>query len=244
MFAHEPFDCKDVLIPTSRQFAAARRLYETTLAADERIPWNWLERAVKGKAVGARGSWCRHLILATPPGRPEEVAGYLFGTYMPGFAGYVSYMGVDDRYRGRGIGSSLYHAAFATFEKDAALVDERCPFTLWESRPPEGHEDPAVWAARSKLFDKIGGYWADGLDLWAPNYEVEYEPLPYQVFVKPMARPAEDFSPGRIRRLAHDHYRRTYDQRPGDDLYARTLAHRPRPRLRPARCATRLTERV
>ena len=60
-------------------------------------------------------------------------------------------------------------------------MNEPCPLTVWESRPPDDGESPTVWTARAKLFDKIGGYWADGLELWAPNYEVSFEPLPYQL---------------------------------------------------------------
>ena len=242
MLLVSPIECKNVLTPTPRQLAATRRLYESTLAADERIPWHVLERTIRGP--NPRGHWSRHLILAAPTHDPDAVAGYLFGTYLPGFGGYVSYMGVDDRHRGKGIGAKLYRTAFDTFARDAALMDETCPLTVWESRPPEHDESTDVWMARASLFDKIGGYWADGLDLWAPNYELAFEPLPYQLFVKPMAEPADEFSPGRIRRVAHDLYRRVYHQRPGDELYARSLAHRPRPRLRPARQASRMTERV
>ena len=244
MLLQNRIDCKDVLNPTPVQLAATRRLYESTLGADERIPWAWLERSVRGKAFAARGSWAKHLILATPADEPDVVAGYLFGTYMPGFAGYVSYMGVDDRYRGMGIGTKLYETAFAVFQRDAAMVDESLPFVLWESRPPDHGAEQEVWTARAKLFDKLGGFWAEGLDIWAPNYEVEYEPLPYQLFVKPIATPAKEFSPGRIRRIVHDHYRRVYKQRPGDELYTRSLAHRPRPRLRPALMAAKMMERV
>lgn len=243
MLLQTAIECNEVINPSPMQLLAAKRLYEQTLAADERIPWHWLERAIRGKVFAARGSWSKHLILATPAGQPDQVAGYLFGTYMPGFAGYVSYMGVDEKYRGLGIGAKLYETAFDVFKRDAKLVDEQLQFVLWESRPDESGDHHSNWNARAKLFDKIGGYWADGLDLWAPNYEVEYEPLPYQVFVKPVTMPVDEFSPSRIRRVAHDHYRRVYKQGPGDELYARSLAHRPRPRLRPARMATRLTER-
>lgn len=242
MLLVSPIECKHVLMPTPRQLAVTRRLYESTLAADERIPWHVLERSIR--MPSHRGLWSRHLILAYPAHDPDAVAGYLFGIYLPGFGGYVSYMGVDSRRRGEGIGAKLYQTAFDTFARCALLMNEPCPMTVWESRPPEDGESSGVWTARAKLFDKIGGYWADGLDLWAPNYELSFEPLPYQLFVKPMAEPAKEFSPGRIRRVAHDLYRRVYHQEPGDELYARSLAHRPRPRLRPARQAARLTECV
>src|SRR5437879_13537036 len=67
----EPTSVNDPMIP------AAGRLYEETLAPNERIPWDWIEQSV-GQEIKS-GSWIRHLILAAPEGQtdnPASLAGY------------------------------------------------------------------------------------------------------------------------------------------------------------------------
>src|SRR5947207_15694073 len=64
----EAFDVSD---PVTR---AASKLYEKTLAADERIPWMWIEQSVQDrtKSKPRPGGWSRHLLLAAPEGRQDD----------------------------------------------------------------------------------------------------------------------------------------------------------------------------
>src|SRR5215207_2580057 len=62
----EAFDVTDPMT------LAASKLYEKTLAADERIPWMWIEQSVQDrtKSKPRPGGWSRHLLLAAPAGKP------------------------------------------------------------------------------------------------------------------------------------------------------------------------------
>src|SRR5262245_32397222 len=102
----DAFLCHEALDPTARALDEARALYEATQPADERIPWEWIARSVAGRAGRRPGDWCPHLILATTPARrgSENVVGFAHGIYLGGLGGYLAYLGVDERQRGRGVG--------------------------------------------------------------------------------------------------------------------------------------------
>ena len=103
IYCWELFDHADPLM------AAVRRLYETALDEDERVPWEWLERGVKSRMAWRPGGNGRHLIVAgTEVG---ELAGFVFCMHLPGYGGYLSYVAVNDRSRGRGVGTRLYEQA-------------------------------------------------------------------------------------------------------------------------------------
>lgn len=227
-------ECHELTSPDSNILNSARRLYESTLHACERIPWESIERTIWTKATGSSACWNRHLLIAHDPASPRDVLGYLVATFFPGYAGYVSYMGVDHRARGRGVGTMLYRSAIQHLGHDAELVDETLPCVVWESLPPDDVTERTNWNARTSLFQRVGAYWVEGIKLWTPDYDAGYGSVPYQLFVRPVSREASHFTPGRLRKLVHDHYRRIYRQHPGDDHYDLTFAEHPQPRLRPA----------
>jgi hypothetical protein len=233
------WEATDVTDPMTR---AAGRLYEQTLAPDERIPWAWIERAVDGRL--RPGGWRKHLLLAAPDGRtadPQGLAGYAFGSYIPGFGGYLCYLGVDGWARRLGVGTRLFEAFFRVMEADAREAGESLPFVLWESHRPEPDAPAAdhdLWNARVRLFDRVGGMWVQGLEFQSPNFaEDDADPVPLQLFLKPMDRPAEAFTESRLLAVAGGLHERVYRNDPGDDLYEATLTPACHPRLVPARLA-------
>jgi hypothetical protein len=211
---------------------AAQRLYEQTLDPDERIPWMWIERSISGGIKP--GGWRKHLILAaTDPSNPQTLAGYVYGAFIPGYGGYLCYVGVADWARRMGVGTKLYEAFFAAMQADAKAAEEPLPFVVWESHRPEG--DPGLWKARVRLFDRVGGLWIEGIDFLAPNFaEGEGEPVPLQLFVKPVDKPAAAFHEARLRGVVHGLHERVYRIDEGDPLYEQTLTPGCRPRLVPA----------
>jgi hypothetical protein len=228
----------DVNSPVIR---AAERLYEQTLAPDERIPWVWIERAVGNRNSGPRG-WLRHLILAAPEGRtddPNSLAGYAYGAFLPGYGGYLCYVGVAGWARRLGVGTALFGAFFDAMRADAREAGEKLPFVIWESHRPEAgaHED--LWAARVRLFDRVGGLWVEGVDFLSPNFAAEDDapPVPLQLFVKPMDEPASAFGAARLREVIGGLHERVYRSEPGDPFYAGTLPPGRHPRLVPAKLA-------
>lgn len=254
--------CWDALDATSPLVRAAERLYEATQHPDERIPWGWIARSVKGRCHWRPGSWGKHLILAAPaPGesqpmtlgadwKPEDeeiaaqnLAGFAYAVHLPGFGGYVCYVGVDERFRRRGVGTRLFEQCERVLAADACAADEPLPFVVWESHRPAPGDGAAAWKlwdARVNLFSRAGGLWASGVDLLTTNYADENgPPVPLQLFVKPVDDPASAFDAPRLREIAGGLLERIYRIAPGDPLFDGTLTPDCHPRLRPTLDAAR-----
>lgn len=239
----EAFDTADAMT------RAAAQLYEETLSADERIPWMWIERSVQDrlKSKPRPGGWSRHLLLAAPEGRqddPDALAGYVYGALLPGYGGYLCYVGVAEWARRMGVGRRLYEQFFKVLRVDAGELGESLPFVIWESHHPDPlapESDWENWTARTRLFDRVGGQWVDGVDFLAPSFatddEGEVPPVPLQLFLKPLDTPETAFTPARLREIVGGLHERVYHNAPGSPLYDRTLPLECEPRLRPARAA-------
>lgn len=234
IFCYEAQDVSDPM------FRAVERLYESTQHPDERIPWGWIARSLKGKSNWKPGTWGRHLLVAAPsdrPADPDHLAGFAYGTHIPGYGGYVSYLGVAEGYRRKGVGARLFQQMFKLLAADAGVTDEPLPFVVWESHRPglgASNADLALWDARTRLFDRVGGAWIDGLELMTPNYGAdEGDPVPLQLFVKPVDRLASSFDPADLRGIATGLLERVYKLSPEDRLVQAVAATDPR--LRPAR---------
>jgi hypothetical protein len=240
----EKLVCWEAFDPTDPMTRAAQRLYEETLDADERIPWMWIEKAVEGRAKSKPGGWSKHLLLAAPDGRtedPDGLAGYAYGALIPGYGGYLCYLGVAEWARRLGVGTRLFEQFFRVCAVDAGSTGEPLPFVVWESHRPEPGAPPAaweLWTARARLFDRVGGLWIEGIDFLSPNFaEDDGDPVPLQLFVKPMDTPAAAFDADRLRQLVGGLHERVYRDEPGDELYEGTLTPGCHPRLVPARLA-------
>ena len=238
----EAFDANDAMTK------AAADLYERTLAPDERIPWIWIEKAVESRTKTKPGGWTKHLLLAAPEGRaddPSALAGYVYGALVPGYGGYLCYIGVADWARRMGVGTRLFDQFFRQMSVDAGGTGETLPFVIWESHRPKPDAPTAdwdLWAARTKLFDRVGGQWVEGVDFMAPNFASDDEdgvapPVPLQLFVKPISEPAGAFDSDRLRQVVAGLHREVYHNEPGDTLYDLTLPPDAQPRLRPAKLA-------
>jgi hypothetical protein len=228
---------------------AAGTLYEQTLAADERIPWLWIEKSVESRTKtkpGKADGWTKHLLLAAPENRmddPTGLAGYVYGALIPNFGGYLCYIGVADWARRMGVGTRLFDQFFRQMMVDAGERGDALPFVIWESHRPKP-DAPAteweLWAARTKLFDRVGGYWIEGVDFQSPNFAADDEaadPVPLQLFLRPMTEPASAFDSDRLRQIVAGLHREVYRYEPGDPLYDLTLPPGCQPRLRPAKLA-------
>lgn len=244
MFCWEPSDVSDPLV------RAAERLYHTTQHPEERIPWGWIARSIKGRSHWRPGEPGKHLLLAAPHESvrdPNQLAGFASGSYLPGYGGYLSYLGVADAHRKRGVGTRLFDQMFKLLAADAGASDEPLPFVVWESRKPTATSsatDGKLWEARVKLFDRVGGFWIDGLELQTPNYgDPSGSPLPMQLFVAPIDKPVNAFTEADLRALAAGLLERIYRMAPSDPLMLRTLTPDCHPRFRPAREAGRRKER-
>lgn len=240
----EAFDVSDPMVE------AAGKLYEKTLSADERIPWMWIEQSVQDrtKTKPRVGGWSRHLLLAAPAGQednPDALAGYVYGALLPGYGGYLCYVGVDARARRMGVGARLYDQFFKVLRVAAGELGEPLPFVLWESHRPDPVAPAADWenwTARTRLFDRVGGLWVDGVDFLSPNFAIDEEgddapPVPLQLFVKPLDATESAFTPERLREVVGGLHTRVYRNEPGTPMYDRTLPPGCEPRLRPAKSA-------
>jgi len=239
----EAFDAVD---PMTR---AAGDLYEKTLPVDERIPWIWIEKSVESRTKtkpGKADGWTKHLLLAAPENRvddPTALAGYVYGALIHNYGGYLCYIGVADWARRMGVGTRLFDQFFRQMAVDAGEHGTSLPFVIWESHRPQPDAPTSewdLWGARTKLFDRVGGQWVEGVDFLSPNFaseEVDAPPVPLQLFVKPVGDPISAFDAERLKQIVSGLHREVYQNGPGDVLLERTLPPDIQPRLRPAKLA-------
>jgi GNAT superfamily N-acetyltransferase len=229
--------CWEALDPTDPALPQARRLYEATQAPAERIPWKWIEGAVAGRAAWRPGQWAPHLLLAADRASPRPVTGFAYGIHLPGYGGYATYLGVEPRQRGRGVGTRLLRLLTRVLQVDAECEGVPLPFVVWESHRPDESAPAAewdLWRARLRLFGRAGASWVSGLDFWAPNFARRGgAPVPLQLFLLPVGTPAEAFDAAALRAVAAGLLGEVYGRGPGDPLFERTLPPDCRPSLRP-----------
>lgn len=240
--------CREALDVADPLMTAAERLYKQTQHPDEAIPWGWITRSVKGRSSWRPGTWGKHLVLASLADREQssDLAGFAYGAHLPGYGGYICYVGVDERYRRQGVGKKLFEKMFCLFADDARASQESLPFVIWEShRPRESapEADWKLWEARIRLFDSVGGYWLEGIELPTPNFaDPAGPPVPLQLFLRSMDQSASEFDGTSLIRVAAGLLENVYKVCPGDPQYDQAIARARCPRLRPAREAGRRKE--
>jgi hypothetical protein len=239
----EAFDASDPLT------LAAGDLSELTLPVVERIPWIWIEKSVESRTKtnpGRADGWTKHLLLAAPENRlddPAALAGYVYGAHIPNYGGYLCYIGVADWARRMGVGTRLFDQFFRQMAVDAGELAAPLPFVIWESHRPKADAGAAeweLWAARTKLFDRVGGQWIEGVDFLSPNFASEDDDapdVPLQLFLKPIAEPVGALDAERLKQVVAGLHREVYQSGPGDAMHDRTLPPECQPRLRPAKLA-------
>lgn len=223
--------CREILDLDDPVLPAARVLYETTLDEDERIPWEWLARTPERRQEWKPGRRRSHLVVATPEDNPNHAVGFGYGAFLPGYGGYVCYLGVDPAARCRGAGTLLFRFLFRLIDSAARISAMPLPFIVWESHRPA---DRDLWAARLRVFDKVGGLWIRGTELLTPNYmRDDAPPVRLQLFVRPWSEPAEAFDPNRLRAVVTGLYDNVYRIDADDPLCRDTLEGTVNPRLVP-----------
>jgi len=226
-FCREILDSDDAVLP------AARALYESVLDEDERIPWEWLARTPERRRSWRPGQRRSHLVVAVAPELPNRPLGFGYGAFLPGYGGYVCYLGVAPAARGRGIGRRLFEFLFERIADAARLSGMPLPFIIWESHRP--HDDAGLWATRLRVFDRVGGLWARGLEMQTPNYmRPDASPVRLQIFLRPRDDPAASFDADRLRDAVAGLYHEVYHIPPDDPLYQATMDGAVNPRLVPA----------
>jgi GNAT superfamily N-acetyltransferase len=211
---------------------SARALYESVPDESERIPWEWLARTPERRRAWRPGERRGHLVVATPRAADERAIGFGYGAFIPDYGGYVCYLGVDQSERGHGIGARLFELLFRLIEEAARSSGMSLPFILWESHRSD---DQRLWAARVRLFDKVGGKWGRGITLLTPNYmQEDAPPTALQVFVRPWDDPPNTFDGERVREAIRGLYANVYRITPDDPLYEATLNGAVNPELVPA----------
>jgi hypothetical protein len=173
------------------------------LGPAERIPWTWITSAIPQNTRIPRQY---HVLVAQRDTATDvgPVYGFVVGMRMQK-GGYLSYVAVDPRARGRGVGAMLYRGLIRKLRRSAHAAGREFPFLLWDSRPPSPADGPEVrdnWTSRLALFKKIGGYWIDGVQFTSPNWlNPRAGDVPLEFFLRPVDDDRADFNEGRLRRI-------------------------------------------
>jgi GNAT superfamily N-acetyltransferase len=232
MSAASEIVCREIVDADDPVLPAARALYESVLEEAERIPWEWLARTPARRREWQPGQRRGHVVVAVPTLDVTRPVGFGYGAFLPDYGGYVCYLGVSPNARGRGIGTALFRFLFDLIEIASRESNLRLPFLLWESHRPA---DKSLWQARIRLFEKVGGLWARGIELLTPNYmQPDAPPVPLHVFLRPWDEPASAFDGDRLRVAIRGLYANVYRIPPDDPLYEATLRGAVNPRLVPA----------
>jgi GNAT superfamily N-acetyltransferase len=238
------FTIRELGDPQDPALAGARGLYESTLDAEERIPWEWVAAAAR-RGRGQRRDWHSHLLVAEPAPAGNSVIGFAYGAHIRDYGGYACYLGVDPARRGRGVATGLLRGLVQVFREDAAEMGTSLPFVIWESREPAAGASPAereLWVARLRLFRRLGAFQISGLTFWAPNFARRGgTAVPLQLFLLPMAARPEQFLAGALRDVAAGLMRRVYGRDEGDPLFEQTFRSSGRPALRPVEALRDMT---
>lgn len=172
-----------------------------------------------------------HLVVATPKSEPHRPVGFGYGAFLPGYGGYVCYLGVDPLTRGQGTGTKVFQFLFQLIENAARVSALALPFIIWESHRPD---DPNLWAARLRTFHKAGGLWMQGVDMQTPNYmRANAPPVRLKLFLRPWDKPATTFDGERLRAAVCGLYEQVYHIPPDDTLHRKTMDAAVNPRLVP-----------
>jgi GNAT superfamily N-acetyltransferase len=223
---------REVLDPSDPILPSARSLYESVLDESERIPWEWLERTPERRRQWQPGQWRSHLVVATPRAAEGRAIGFAYGAFIPGYGGYICYLGVDPSVRSRSTGTKLFQFVMDLIADAARSSNLSLPFIIWESHPTG---DRAIWESRIRLFDKVGGLWARGIEMLTPNYmQPDAGPVPLQIFLRPWDDCRETFDAERIRNAVRDLYKNIYRIPPEVPMHSSTMQAAVNPRLVPA----------
>lgn len=241
------FHCREALDPEDPAVERARELYDATQADDEKIPWEWISGAVADRPRWRPGRWSPHLLLAARSvGKkaPETVFGFCYGLHLPGYGGYLTYIGVDPAERGRGVGTRLVQLLVRLFAVDAVTTGDTLPFVVWESRPPRADQpvERDRWRSRLRLFDRVGGLWLSGVSFHAVNYNDRKGPaIPLQLFLLPVDSPPERFDAPMLRGVVLGLAKQVYRLSPEHRFMKATLEDGWQPQTRPIAEALELT---
>jgi GNAT superfamily N-acetyltransferase len=202
---------REIVRPHDPVLTQVRWLYEHTISASERIPWEWLSGSVSAMPWQLRRS---HLITAERDTAKSSLLGFVTGSYLARYGGYLPYVAVDPRARGRGVGASLYRALIRRLRRSANSLERELPCLVWDSRPPSPSDGPEArlnWERRLHLFKKVGGYWIEGIQFTSPNYlSPQAGEVPLEFFLKPVDDSAGDFNEGRLRRIVRGLLKQVY----------------------------------
>jgi hypothetical protein len=156
---------------------------------------------------------------------------------VPGFGGYGAYLGVSDRFRGKGVGTRLWRLLIQRLQLDAACAGVGLPFVIWESRlpgPEASRVERAIGRSRLRLWERLGAWQVQGVTFLTPNFaDPAGPPVPEQLFLVPVDVPAAAFDSNTLRKVVVRLHSRIYGMAERDPLARATLPSDCRPNLQP-----------
>jgi GNAT superfamily N-acetyltransferase len=193
---------RDVMNPNWPWFRQAMRIYEAAFPPEQRVPTEDMAAALERQPDDATGAG--YFLVALDGVRVVGLSTFHYGyRHKLGFLGYLA---VEERWRGRGIGALLYKATLARLQWcGQAGEGEGLDGMVFEVERPELAADPLERQRREQLirfFTRMGARLVRGIDYRMPPILPYTEPVPMHLMLHPLS--AEPFTDGYLRRvMAH-----------------------------------------
>ncbi|HSB69692.1 MAG TPA: GNAT family N-acetyltransferase [Candidatus Methylomirabilis sp.] len=174
--------------------------YEESFPFEVRAPSEVIAEQIRRRDLGQAEDDVHHLAAALDG--QTVVGGAMFSFLDRSRVGFISYVFVDSRMRGHGIGEWIFRRLLAVLEADsAALHLEPMAGVVFEveredlaKTPGEGMER----IRRLRFFARLGAGILTGLDYLQPPLHAGEAPLPMYLMYQPMALSSQGLSAGDV----------------------------------------------
>ena len=174
--------------------------YEQSFPIEVRVPSEVIAEQIRQRDQGHPEFDVHHLAAALDG--QDVVGGAMFSFLGHSRVGFISYIFVDSRMRGRGIGGWIHRRLITALEADsAALRSEPLAGVVFEVERDDLAETPGERTekiGRLRFFARLGAGILTGLDYLQPPLHAGEAPLPMYLMYHPVALSSQRLSAGDV----------------------------------------------
>jgi GNAT superfamily N-acetyltransferase len=204
-------DIEEVLSPKTAEFGAAMRIYRKALPPEVRQSEAVFAHVLKNRASLGRSLF--HLVLLKEAGQALGMAHFCLLKDIP--AGFIDYIAIERRARGRGYGRKLIQGMVGTLRRDASRLASPLRGIYAEiERPEDSLDDKAEYDVRSRrtrFFSNLGFKMVHPIQYIQPAMEKDQAEIPLHLIFLPLALRTETLTKKELSRSLRSIYRHIYE---------------------------------